>query len=463
MTRHAFLLAILAALSALAMAQQSPSAVALPSAPGPNLNAALQATVSPDANGTSAQVQSLTRAQAEQMAIQNNPRITAAKLLALAQHEVVREARSADLPMTYGQISAVDAKDASRLSAGSLNSSRLLTHAGAGGGFTQLITDFGRTHNLVLSRKLAEESSRADALATTEDVVLAADEAFYDALTAQAVLRVAVQTIHTRQATQTQISQLTSNKLRSTLDLSFANVNLSQAKLLKLDAQNNADAAMAALDEILGLDRQVTYQLIDDDGPLPTLPSDVEEVVGRALQQRPDLQARNLDQQSAQKYARAERQQMLPSISAAGTLGAVPIRTDQYYNSNWWGAVGVNVEIPIFNGFLYSAQAKEAGYRANVAAENARDLRDRIVRDVRTAWLNANTAYQRVGVTAELAKEADLGLTLAQTRYSLGLSSIVELSQAQLQQTGAEIDNTNAQYQYRLDLAALNYQTGTAP
>jgi outer membrane protein len=66
-------------------------------------------------------------------------------------------------------------------------------------------------------------------------------------------------------------------------------------------------------------------------------------------------------------------------------------------------------------------------------------------------------------VTAELLKEADLALKLAQTRYQIGLSSIVELSQAQYQQTDAAIGNTNAQYQYRLSLATLNYEIGTNP
>ncbi|MGB9144875.1 MAG: TolC family protein, partial [Acidobacteriaceae bacterium] len=93
----------------------------------------------------------------------------------------------------------------------------------------------------------------------------------------------------------------------------------------------------------------------------------------------------------------------------------------------------------------------------------ARDLRDRIVRDVRTAWLEANTSWQRLAVTAQLVQEADLGLKLAQARYRLGLSSIVELSQAQLQQTSAQIEDTNARYQYRLSLSALNYELGNAP
>jgi outer membrane protein len=163
------------------------------------------------------------------------------------------------------------------------------------------------------------------------------------------------------------------------------------------------------------------------------------------------------------KFARAQRDQILPTISALGAAGSVPIRPAAYYTNNWWGSIGVNMNVPIFNGFLYSAQAKEAEIRAEAASEQTRELRDEVVRDVRTTWLAANTAYQRVSVTGELVKQANLAMQLAQTRYKLGLSSIVELSQAQLQQTEAEITNTNASYQYRLALAALAYETGAQP
>lgn len=256
---------------------------------------------------------------------------------------------------------------------------------------------------------------------------------------------------------------MTRNKLKSTLDLSFADVDLSQGKLLQLDAQNNADSAMAALDAILGLDHPVQYNLVEENATVQPPPDDAQPLIQLALQQRPDLQALTYSQQSAQKLARAQHEQMLPTISALGTAGSVPVRSDAYYTNNWWGAAGVNMNIPIFNGFLYSAQAKESALRAEAESERARDLRDQIVRDVRTAWLASNTAWQRVAVTAQLVQQANLALQLAQTRYKLGLSSIVELSQAQLQQTQAAIGNTNAQYQYRLSLSTLNYETGTQP
>ena len=95
----------------------------------------------------------------------------------------------------------------------------------------------------------------------------------------------------------------------------------------------------------------------------------------------------------------------------------------------------MNVNVPIFNGFLYPARSREAGLRAQADSEQLRDLKDRIANDVRTSWLNAITAYNRISVSQQFVDQTNLAFNLSQTRYNLGLSSIVELSQAQLQQT----------------------------
>ncbi|HKF06862.1 MAG TPA: TolC family protein [Candidatus Sulfotelmatobacter sp.] len=445
--------------------------------PPPILAAAIQTTSPPNnsAPGSQAapspgQTMRLTRIQAEQLALKNNPQISVGRLVALAQHQIYRESRAALLPNFSGSITAVDANEGSRIGAGSLTASRLLEHAGAGVTLSQLLTDFGRTTNLVSSAKLEEKAQNANALATAEDIVLATDQAFYNALQAQALLKVAQQTVTTRQSVQHQVDVLTQNKLKSTLDLSFADVNLSQAKLLLLDAQNNVDSTIAALTAVLGFDKQVQYELSDENNQLPSPPPDVDVLINTALQQRPDLQALTYNQQAADKFRRAQRDLLFPTISALGVAGGTPVRPDcfggcfpNYFVSSWYGAIGVNMNVPIFNGFLFTAQASEANYRAKAATENTRSLRDRVVRDVRTAWLSAGTAFQRVSVAAELAKQADLSLTLAQGRYNLGLGSIVELSQAQLQQTDAAIGYVNAQYQYRLSLSTLNFETGVQP
>jgi outer membrane protein len=173
--------------------------------------------------------------------------------------------------------------------------------------------------------------------------------------------------------------------------------------------------------------------------------------------------ALDYDQQAAKKYSRAEREQLLPTLSTMAVVGGTPIRDDQYFISNWFGAVGVDLEVPIFSGFRYTAEAHEADDRGKAAQENLRDLRDRVVRDVRDAWLQCNTSYRKIAVTQQLVQASNMGLQLARARYKLGLSSIVELSQSQLEQTQASIENVNAQFEYQLSLAALNYQLGNLP
>ena len=120
----------------------------------------------------------------------------------------------------------------------------------------------------------------------------------------------------------------------------------------------------------------------------------------------------------------------------------------------------VNVNVPVFNGHLFSARRQAAEYQLQAADQRVRDLQDRIARDVRTAWARAQTADQAIGATAELLQQANLALDLAQGRYNLGLSSIVELTQAQLAQTQAQVQNLNAQYDYQDAYGALQYTLG---
>jgi outer membrane protein len=403
---------------------------------------------------------SLKVAQAEDVALRNNPRISIARLLALAQGQVTREVRSARLPSVTGSLTAVDSHSVSRITAGALNNPVVYQRAAGGAAISQLITDFGRTSNLVASAGLRAQAQAAEQMATTADVRLAADQAFYRALAAQAVVDVAKQTVAFRQNNSDLISSLADAKLKSTLDKSFADVNLNQAQLLLLDAKNAEDAAFADLSTVLGYERQQDFVLVDDGSAMLVSPApDLNVLTDLALRSRPDLQALDDQYRAAERFGRAEHDLWRPTVSALGVVGGSPVRADDIA-SPWYGAAGVNVNIPLFNGFLYSARAKEADYRTNAAQEQVRDLRNRISRDVRVTWLNAQSAYQRITVTGKLLAQASQALDLAQTRYQLGLSSIVELSQAELAKTSAQIDNTNARFDYQESLAAIRYQTG---
>jgi outer membrane protein len=400
---------------------------------------------------------SLSLKQAEALGLKNNPQISVARLMALASQQVTREVRSSLWPTANANLTGVDSQSNSRITAGGLNNPIIYQRAAAGVMVSQLITDFGRTTNLVSSANLAAKAEDQNAAATKEQILLEVDQAFYGALQAHAVLTVAQQTVSARQTVTDQVEALFKSKLRSELDFSFANVNLAQAKLLVLDAENNENGALATLSMILGYSKTQDFKLIEDSTAISSPPGNVDDLISQAFAMRPEISALEFLEQSAKKFQTAERDLLLPNIRAVGAVGDTPVRNPVL--SNWYGAVGVNVEIPLFNGFLYTARSREASLRAQAAHDRLLDLRNRISRDVRTGWLNANTAYARLSVTQQLLDQSSLALDLAQTRYRLGLSSIVELSQAQLQQTQAQITNAQAAYDYRLALAVLRYQT----
>ena len=349
--------------------------------------------------------QQLSLKDAEAIALKNNPQISVARLTALASQQVTREVRSNLWPTATVSLTGVDARAGSRITAGALNNPVLYERAAAGTTVSQLITDFGHTTNLVASANLAAKAQDQNAVATKEQILLATDQAFYGALQAHAVSTVGEQAVEARQAVADQVSALFKSKLKSELDLSFANVNLSQAKLLLLDAQNNENAALATLSAVLGYPNLHSFQLVEDTSAVTPPPANVDSLIADAMSKRPEILALEFQQQSAQKFQTAQRDLLFPSIRAMGVVGDAPVRNPII--PDWYGAVGINVEIPVFNGFRYPAMAREAQLRAQAADERLLDLRNRISRDVRNSWLNANTAYQRVAVTHELLKQSD--------------------------------------------------------
>ncbi len=400
--------------------------------------------------------------EAEAMALKNHPQVLASQAAYSRSDQIVRENRSAYYPALNGEITAAQANQNSRLGAGVLNDPRLFNHFGTGLTLSQLITDSGRTPNLVANAKLTAQAGREDYRATQYDVLLGVNQAYYEVLLAQQLIKVAQQTISTRQSVVDQISELTKNKLRSEVDLSFAQVNLADAKLMMLRAQDRLASAYASLGQALGTQQAVQYQLTDQPQP-PAPPADAEVLIKQAFQNRPELASLRLQTEAAQKFVYAERDLKRPTVNLSAVGGALPWIEPGNANPDipsYYEAAAVNVQIPIFNGHLFSARRQAAEYQLVATNQRDRDMQDRVARDVRAEWGHTKNAFEAIVPTEQLLKQANMALDLAHGRYDLGLSSIVELTQAQLGQTQAQVENLNARYSYQEAYAALQYALG---
>ena len=399
----------------------------------------------------------LTLQEAEALAVQNHPQIAGARLATQAAGQVIRETRSSLYPQVSASATAVGALDNSRIAAGFLNAPNVLNRVAAGASLQQLVTDFGRTGHLVESSKLREQSQEAGETATRALVLLDVDRAYFRALRAQGLVKTAQETVTARQLVVDQVTALAQSALKSQLDVSFANVNLSDAKLLLSTAQNEVQEAFTDLSNALGLAQPESFDLAE--AVVASAPEvDATALIQQALQQRPDLAGLRLDRDAAQQFAQAERALARPVVSGAAAAGGVPAHDENLHGR--YAAAGINVTIPIFNGSLFAARRTEAELRAQAAAERLRDAQNRVARDVNVAWLDTSNAFQRIGLTGQLLAQANLALDLAQSRYDLGLSSIVELGQAQLNKTSAEIQNLTSRYDFQIQSAVLKFQIG---
>lgn len=400
---------------------------------------------------------------ARALALKNHPQVLASQAAYLRANQITTEARSAYYPALNGEITGAQANLNSRLGAGVINDPRLFNHFGSGLTLSQLITDSGRTPNLVANARFQAQASQANYQATRYDVIFAVDQAYYEVLLAEQLIKVSQQTVAARQTVVDQVTELTKNQLKSQVDLSFAQVNLSDAQLMLLRARDRLASAYASFGQALGTNQALPYQLTDQPMP-PTPPSDPDALIAQAYRDRPEIASVRLQAEADQKFVYAERDLRRPTVSLIAVGGALPWIEPGNANPNIpseYEAAAVNVQIPIFNGHLFTARRRAAEYQLQATNQRLRDLQDRIARDVRAAWEHARTAFEAIPPSEQLLKQANLALDLSQGRYNLGLASIVELTQAQLGQTQAQVENLNAQYDYEEAYAALQYTLGS--
>ncbi len=396
--------------------------------------------------------------QAQDFALAHHPEIQAAELRAQAAGAAIQEARSAYLPQVLATATAAAADPTTRIAApAGLNNPAVFQRESNGLLLSQLVTDFGRTTSLTASARFQADAANQSAEAVRERVMLDVSQAYFGVLGAKALLKVAEETVADRALLLDRVSALAKAKLKSSLDVSFAEVALGESRLLLLRAQDDLQTAYARLATALGVRDAAPRQLVDE--PLfPVPPENVEELVRAALDARPDLKAARAQSEAALRFASAEKAAQYPVVSAVGAVGFSPYRDDRLTST--YSSAGVVVSVPLFTGGRLSSRAAQARLQAGAFEKTLDDAENRVGRDVRVAWLAARTAYQAMEVTRATLESATRALELAQSRYDLGISSIVELSQAQLQKTQADIADAAARYEYQRRRADLDYQLG---
>ncbi len=408
---------------------------------------------------TAASAGTLSLDQAETLAVANQPRLLAAQLRARAAGQRVRQARAAYMPIAaFNATGALVADTGTSTAAGNLTTSAVSDRFAYGANLTQLVTDFGRTSALVSSSKYEAAAQGDFATLTRAQVRLNVRESFYGVLGAEAVLRAAQAAQANRQLISRQLAAFAQSELRSTLDVNFARVLESEADLAVVRAQSTVAQERSRLATAMGQPQPIAAPLVDAAVGVATSPPAPDDLQQQALQQRADLNAVQARQQAADAFAESERRLSFPTLNVLGAAGQIPYRDHTLHDS--YAAAGFNLNIPIFNGGLFAARRAEAELESTARRRDVDQVKLQVNEQVRDAWYRAEEAYQTLDVSARLIAQSREALRLAQDRYEAGLGSIVELNEAQLNETSAEITSADATYTYLSRRAELDFASG---
>jgi outer membrane protein len=409
--------------------------------------------------GLHAQMSTLSLEQAEAAAVTNQPKMLAAQLRARASAERIREARAGLLPAVAFNATGVRvANTGTSTAAGNLTTSAISDRFAYGGNLSQLVTDFGRTSALIGSARATSEAQAAAATLSKAQVRLNVREAFYQVLGAEAVLQAARAALDNRALISRQLTALAQSELRSTLDVNFAKVLESEAELAVVHAESTVAQQRSRLATAMGSQSPVLTPLADVATTADALPPSPDSLLSQSQTQRADLNAVQAQQRAAAEFALSEKRLSYPTLNVLASAGQIPYRDHTLHDN--YAAAGFNLNIPIFNGGAYRARQAEAQLEANARTRDVEVVRLEVREEVRDSWYRADEAYRSLDVTARLVTNSKEALRLAQDRYEAGLGSIVELNEAQLNETSAEISAADAKYSYLGRRAELDYAAG---
>ena len=419
----------------------------------------------------------LTLEQAIEVALQNHPKITEAAADTSAADARIGEARSYLGPQLFGTAEYLRSTDNGigntsyydaygalprmsginhDLPANDFAQSWDTSNNYVGGlALSQFLFDFGRRRGLVAQRQFEAAAAASDQQLTQLDLIFEVSQRYLGVLEAKQLIRVYGQGVEQRKYHLHEAEVKASAGLRPQLDIYVTRAEVERAQLNLVSARNSYADARAGLDNAMGLtDTAPAYHLADVLTYTP-VKDDLDSLIKGALQARPDLKA--MQDQLAAMGARITqfKSDYYPTVNAVAGYAGMGTGLPAANNFN----AGIVVTWPIFNSFLTTDQIAETKSRQHAIAGAIDDLRQQVILQVQTAFLDWEAALQRIQFAQHALQASSVELELAERRYEAGLADVVELEDAQRHYTDDDAAYANALYGFAISKAAVDQAT----
>ena len=319
----------------------------------------------------------------------------------------------------------------------------------------QMLYDFGVTQNQATIKRLDYEAYKTTLSATINDVIYQTKDAYYNLLFAFENRRVAEDTVKKFEMFYNQAKAFYEIGMNPKVDVTIAEVNLSNAKLQLIQADNAVNLAVAKLNNVMGVPFIDKYNVQER---LKYQPVDVSfnQSIEIAREARPELKLAELKVESANQTMKLVKKSYFPTLSIEGQYQ----RGGKSWNSNYGYNIGGYLNFPTINGMLIKNEIKEARYLYDKEIANAKNTQNTIYLEIQNAFLTLEEKKNQMPVAILGVKQAKENYELSYGRYRVGEASPTELKDAQINYQQAQLTYYNALYQYNSSKASLEKAIG---
>ncbi len=322
-------------------------------------------------------------------------------------------------------------------------------------GLRQNIFDFGKTTAGVRVQELNTDAFGGDLRNTLVQTVFNVKQAYYGLLLSKKNAEVARETVAQFEQHLLQARGFFETGAKPRFDVTKAEVDLSNAKVNLIRAENAVDIAMAGLKNAMGVPRAPDFEIVDSLA-FDKYEITLEEAVSRAFRSRPDLKSAVARRRAAEESVALSKKDYYPELAGNG---AYNWSGREFPLEEGWNA-GVTLSLPLFSGFLTKYQVQESKANLKIAEANESGVRQNLVFEVEQAYLNIKEAEKRVPAAELAVRQAVENLELANGRYSAGVGSPLEVTDATVALINARTAYIQALSDYRVAQASLERAMG---
>ena len=387
-------------------------------------------------------------------ALGNNPRIQAAMQDIFASDARIKQAWSAYFPQFSWQTGYTKIK---QLQLSDALGQNLIFNYYVLGQITasQMLYDFGVTQNQVTIQKLANKGYKIALTGTVNDIVCEVKKAYYNLQYAFEAKKVAEEMVQRYEAFYNQAKAFYMAGTSPKVDVTIAEVNLSNAKLMLIQAENAIEIAMAKLNNTMGLPYANRYNISEN---LKYNPCNItlDEAIGVARESRPEFQLAEVKVEEARQNVKLVKKSYFPKLTVEGQYQV----GGKTFVSNYGYNYGGYLNFPTVNGMLIRNQIKEAKAFYSKEQATAINTKNNIYYEIQQAFFNLVERKSSIPVAFLGLKQAKENYELSYGRYKVGVGNPVELKEAQVQYQDAMLKYYNSLYQFNAARAELEKYIG---